>query len=63
MNVAPPSITAEETLMFGHRDRAKRAVAELNAAAQAPALFKPEWTERAQADLEAARRGVELASL
>jgi hypothetical protein len=50
----------EENMLFAHRDRGKRALAELEAAAKAPALFKPEWSERASRDLDAARAGADL---
>lgn len=35
--------------------RARRAEADLRAAMKAPVLFKPEWTERAVADLKRAQ--------
>jgi hypothetical protein len=49
-----------ENMELAHRDRGLRAVEELRAAQTAPALFKPEWTERAKADLEAAKNGMRM---
>lgn len=50
----------DENMLLAHRERGQRAVAELEAAAKAPALFKPEWAERASTDLRAAQTGMDL---
>lgn len=49
-----------ENMLLAHRDRGQRAVAELEAAAKAPGLFKPEWSERASEDLRKAQAGMDL---
>jgi hypothetical protein len=41
-----------------HAQAGERALMDLRAAKVAPALFKPEWTERAAADYAAAERGM-----
>lgn len=41
-----------EHMIAAQRERLERARMDLIYADQAPALFKPEWTERAQAEAE-----------
>ena len=53
--------TTTQSLGEAHQQRAQRAVDELEAAASAPALFKPEFVERATEDLRKAREGMRLA--
>lgn len=40
-----------EQLAVAHAQRRSRAAADLQAAATAPALFTPEWTQRADREL------------
>ena len=47
---------AAENLAHAWQGRAQRAVADLQAAQQAPALFKPEWSDRALAELRRAQQ-------
>jgi hypothetical protein len=47
-------------MVEAHAAAGERAIADLKAAETAPALFKPEWTERAQADLDRAREGMRV---
>lgn len=47
-------------MVSAHSEAAKRALMDLRAAAVAPALFKSEWPERAQADYDRALAGMEL---
>ena len=42
------------TLWGSWADRRVRAVADLEAAREAPGLFKPEWTERAETEFDRA---------
>lgn len=53
----------DENMMLAHRDRAARANDELLAAQKAPAFFKPEFVERAKAEMQAAAAGATLWSL
>ena len=48
------SATAASNLTESWLARARRAEADLDAAAAAPALFTPEWTERALAEFNEA---------
>lgn len=53
----PPQIpVAAENLAHAWQARGQRAITDLNAAQQAPGLFKPEWTDRALAELQQAKR-------
>ena len=55
----PPQIpVAAENLAHAWQTRGQRATADLDAARRAPALFKPEWTERARAELQTAQRNL-----
>lgn len=55
----PPQIpVAAENLALAWQARGQRAIADLTAAQQAPGLFKPEWTERAHAELQTAQRNL-----
>jgi hypothetical protein len=60
MQNRPAGPDLAENMLLAQRDRAQRALRDLEYAQQAPALFKPEWTARAAAELEAARASARL---
>lgn len=47
-------MTLQENMYLAWQEKAERAFAEERAAVEAPALFKPEWSARASADLRKA---------
>lgn len=51
------------SMVDAHARQGEQALADLRAAALAPAPFTPEWSERAQAEYDAAIAGMRLWSL
>lgn len=52
-----------QSMVDAHIAAGERALAEVQAAQTVPALFTPEWTERAQADYDRAVAGMRVWSL
>lgn len=50
--------TAQQSAIEGHQKRMDESIRDLRYAQAAPALFKPEWTERAVADIKGARLAI-----
>lgn len=51
------------SMVDAHAQAGERALADMKAAATAPALFKPAWSDRAQSEYKAAVAGMRLWSL